>query len=408
VAHSLHKTRLRYAAEFICAARGYWLGVFPSVVGEARRWRARAARIPDLQLRQLALLALERKGANLEGAAAFATLAPPAQRRLVAEALVRCQAMCDYLDVLCEQPAGDPVANGRALHEALLDAVAAPGRRGGDYYRHHLHDRDGGYLRALALSVRSALAPLPGRLAVSDSMTRVARRIRDYQSLNHGDAHGSYRQFARWAAREGRSCPQLRWWEAGGGAGSTLNLHVLIGAAADASTRPSDAQAIDEAYFPWIGALHSLLDSLVDRGEDLAMGTRGLIDCYPSSAEAAERTRTIAAEALARARVLPRGRRHALIVAAMASFYVCDLPRSGGQLSAAVVPGVLEELGALAAPNMAVLRARRLVASSGARDGSAALRSAALAPAPERRELPALTGLAPGAGSERGPGAPVA
>jgi tetraprenyl-beta-curcumene synthase len=367
VVRRIHNTRLCVAAEFLCTARGYWLGVFPRVAAERRRRRALAARIPDPALRRLALLALDRKGANLEGAAAFATLAPARQRPSVVRALVSCQAMCDYLDLLCEQPGRDPVANGRALHEALLDAVGARVGSCGDYYRHHSHRHDGGYLEALADSVRAAIAPLPARAALADSMVRAAGRIAGYQEFNHGDAHGSYQPFERWAKREGRPFPDLRWWEAGAGAGSTLALHVLIGVAGDPGMHRCDAHAIDAAYFPWIGALHSLLDSLVDRGEDRAMGMRGLIDCYLTPSEAAARMRTIAREALRRARLLPQGSRHALILAAMTSFYLCDMRSPGARLPSAVIASVLEEMGSLVTPNMAMLRVRRsLRAGTGA------------------------------------------
>lgn len=359
VVRPAHRNRFYFATEFICAARGYWLGVFPHVAVELRRRRALAARIPDLSLRRLALQALERKGRNLEGAAVFATLAPRSQRPLVVQALVCSQAMCDYLDVLCEQPNRDPVANGYALHDALLDAVAAPGLRDPDYYRHHPHREDGGYLRALIDGVRNALALLPASDGVAAPLARAVKRIASYQALNHCEVHGSYQPFEHWARGEGRSCPDMRWWEAGAGAGSTLSLHVLVGVAADPRIHRSDISAIDDAYFPWIGALHSMLDSLVDRGEDLAMGVRGLIDYYLSVEEAASRMQTITREAITRARSLPRGRRHALIVAAMTSFYLCDLRRSDARLASEVVPSIMQELGGLIAPNMAVLRLRR-------------------------------------------------
>lgn len=349
----------------MCAARRYWLGVFPRVLAEVRRRRALAARIPDPSLRRLALQALTQKRSNLEGAAAFATLAPRSRRPLVVHALVGTQAICDYLDLLCEQPSADPVANGHALHEALLDAVAEQGGKGAgsdcsDYYRHHSHGEDGGYLRGLVASVGSSLAPLPGRSWLTGLTVAAVKRIAAYQAFNHGDSNESYRLFEEWAAREGEACPQLRWWEAGAGAGSTLSLLVLLATAADADIAPSQASAIEHAYFPWIGALHSLLDSLVDRDEDAAQGVRGLIDCYVSPAQAAACMQVIAAEALERVRALPQGGRHTLILAAMASFYVCDVRRpASSELSAAVVPAVLDALGGIAAPSMAMLRVRR-------------------------------------------------
>jgi hypothetical protein len=60
VVRRIHNNRLCFAAEFLCTARGYWLGVFPRVAAEIRRRRALAARIPDPTLRRLALLALDR------------------------------------------------------------------------------------------------------------------------------------------------------------------------------------------------------------------------------------------------------------------------------------------------------------------------------------------------------------
>ncbi|HEY8305014.1 MAG TPA: DUF2600 family protein, partial [Solirubrobacteraceae bacterium] len=108
-------------------------------------------------------------------------------------------------------------------------------------------------------------------------------------------------------------------------------------------------------------ALHSMLDSLVDHDEDLAAGERGLIDCYRSPLDAATRMRALAREALRRAVELPDGGRHALIVAAMTSFYLCELHGSSSPYAQLVAPSVLEAFGGLAAPTMAVLGARRLL-----------------------------------------------
>jgi hypothetical protein len=138
-----------------------------------------------------------------------------------------------------------------------------------------------------------------------------------------------------------------------------MTLYVLIAAAADPSLKSFDMMAIESAYFPWIGALHSLLDSLVDHEEDIATGERGLIDCYPSPLDAATRMRAIAREALDRAAALPQGRRHKLIVAAMTSFYLCELSDSASPHARLVAPSVLSAVGGLAAPTMAILSARR-------------------------------------------------
>jgi len=342
----------------MCAARRYWLTVFPRVAVEIHRRRALAVCIPDPVLRCPALEALERKRGNLEGAAAFATLVAGESRPFVVKALVACQAICDYLDLLSEQPNPDPVANGYRLHEALIVATAR-GEPHRDYYLHHPQGEDGGYLVALVDGARTALSALPSVASISEPIGRAAERIATYQSFNHGDARGSYEPFERWARHATPLSSSLRPWETAAGAGSTLAVLALIASAADPVLQESAAHEIEDAYFPWIGSLHSLLDSLVDHEEDIAVDGRALVGYYSSPSDAAARMRRIAGEALSRAVALPEGRRHALILAAMTSFYICELHSSASPHAQLVAASVLEAIGGLAAPTMAVLGARR-------------------------------------------------
>lgn len=370
--------RLGYASDFLCSARRYWLSVFPRVSFELRRLRLLADRIPDQELRALAIQALEHKRGNVEGAAAFAALVPGKLRPIVTRALVSCQVICDYLDLVSEQPSSDPVANGYRLHEALIVATA-PGEPHRNYYSAHTHREDGGYLQTLVSSLRNALVRLPSLDKVAGALGRAAERVAVYQSFNHGDAGGSFEPFDRWSAHTAHH--DLRPWESAAGAGSTLSTLALIAAAADPRLSAAASDEIENAYFPWIGSLHSLLDSLVDYDEDLALEGRALIAYYPTPLEAAERMAALASESLRRAQDLPEGKRHALIVAAMTSFYLCEIDRGESSEHAQVIaPAVLKVFGPLARPNLAVLEARR------------SLRSRSLPSAGSRR-LPSVAGM---------------
>ncbi len=346
------------AADFACTAKRYWLSVFPRVALEIHRTRALAVRIPDPTLRALALEALEDKRGNLEGAAAFAALAGREHRPFVVQALVACQAICDYLDLVSEQASPDPVANGYKLHGALIVATAR-GEPHRDYYTHHPQGEDGGYLVALVDRARGALSALPSVDSISEAIGRAAERVAVYQSFNHGDARGSYELFERWARRANPSCAGLRPWEAAVGSGSTLGVLALIASAADPRLESATAERIEQAYFPWIGSLHSLLDSLVDHERDIAVDGRALVGYYASPDDAAWRMGRIADESLCRAVALPEGRRHALILAAMTSFYICELRDSASPHARLVAPSVLSAIGGMARPSMAVLAARR-------------------------------------------------
>ncbi len=348
--------------QFAAAARHYWLGVFPCARSELRHWRLRAEEILDPALRRLARQAQLRKRESLEGAIAFATFAPPAHRALVTRAITAYQVAFDYIDELSEQPGADPIANGERLNQALLHALE-PEQPHLDYYAHGPRREDTGYLCDLVDTCRTALESLPSHLAIAESLRRVTARIVTYQSLNHGDARGSYEAFARWARTENR-CPGLRWWETGAAAGSPLPVFALIAAAARPGARATDAAALERVYFPWIASLSSLLDSLIDRDEDLAEGQRSLIDYYSSPGEVASRLHTLATHAVDGAKALADASQHTMVLAAMASFYRATPQASAPDISRATQHVLDAMVGDFTLPSTAILRVRRTVGSA--------------------------------------------
>ena len=282
---------------------------------------------------------------------------PLSAQRPVITALATYQVIFDYLDTLAEQPNGDPIKNGRQLNQALLDTLEPHAARI-DYYAHHEQRGDSGYLEALIETCRGALRRLPSYSAAIEPIRRATQRIVTYQSLNHGDASGSHDAFAAWARTETRPSSGLRWWETGAAAGSSLAVLALISATADPMLTRQEADAIEAAYYPWIGALHTLLDSLVDHSEDMAApGQRSLIDYYASPKEAAARLEMIAARAIHHTKMLPHAHNHAMLLAAMASFYLAD-PHASMPEARLARKRVLATMGQLAAPTMFVMRAR--------------------------------------------------
>jgi tetraprenyl-beta-curcumene synthase len=320
-------------------------------------------------LRRLALLTQKAERGNLEGAAAFAVLAPRAHRERVVRAVVAFQAIYDYIDTLAEQPSADPVANGRQLHLALLTALD-PDCDHPDYYEHNSASGDNGYMRHLIDSCRFAFGALPSHACVAEPALRSASRMIAYQSLNHGAEGDARRALARWAAGVTPAGTGLRWWETAAAAASSLTVFALIAAAAQPALLVGEAAATERAYFPWIGALHVLLDSLIDRHDDIATGQHCLIDHYDSAEETAARLSAIAARAMRATELLPQSVQHATILAAMSSFYL-SAPSTSTPGTLIPAQRVRETMGALAAPTMVVLRTRRatsrLLAEAGAR-----------------------------------------
>jgi tetraprenyl-beta-curcumene synthase len=354
--------RWELVGAFALAAGRYWLTVLPVARRELRCLRRRAGEIPDLTLRRLALDVYGSDWASLEGVAAFAAFACPDQRVAVVRLLVRLQSIYQYTDTLMEQPSGSPSANARQLHTAILVALQ-PDHPHIDYYRHHTHDNDGGYLPGLVDRCRASLAELPSYTAVTEAVLEQARRIVFYQSRINLAEKQHQPALAHWARLEAPEDTQQWWWELAGASGSSLATLALLSAAADPHLTDQRATAIEALYWPWMGSLHTLLDSLIDRTEDAETGQHNLLDHYSSPGEMAERMEYLAVEAVRRAGEI--GVEHSLILAGMTSLYLSD-PNAWLPYARDTTERVLAALGGLSKPAMLVLRARRLAH----RDGS--------------------------------------
>ena len=347
--------RIATALAFTSAARRYWLGVFPVARHEIHRLRRRASDIPDPVLRDLALDAQRHKSTSLEGAAAFATFVPHRRRMAVTRLLVDLQGIFDYADTLMEQPNDNPAANARQLHSALLAALQ-PDLPHCDYYQHHARGNDGGYLVELTDGCRASIRKLPSYAIVADTVMRHAGRIVFYQSHINLATEQDHPHLTRWASEQA-SGAELYWWEIGAACGSSLAVFAHIAAAADPALTHRESDAIDALYWPWVDALHTMLDSLIDRAEDAATSQRNLLDHYTSQQDMTERLGLLASETVKRARrVAPH---HRLILAGMVALYLSD-EQAWVASARPASERILAATGPLATPALLLLRARRL------------------------------------------------
>jgi tetraprenyl-beta-curcumene synthase len=351
--------RVELATTFFSAAHCYWLKVFPRVQRELDYWRRRAGEIPGPELRRLALETHRTKWCNVEGAAAFAIMAPPAHRSAAIRTLVTFQAAYDYADTLAEQPQDDPIANGRLLHQPLLVALDGNATHP-DYYAHSRLKDDGGYLQALTDSCRRAFEQLPAHAMIAPAARRAAERIVAYQSLNHGGGSKPHEAFAQWAQSETIPGTGLRWWETSAACASSLTVLALLSAAANPALEARDVLAIESAYHPWVGALHTLLDSLVDWSEDELDHQASLLDQYKSTAELTDRLRTLARRSRDSIAGLPQASRHAVLLAGMTGLYL-SAPEARSPRIACASDAVLSAMEHLMRPTLLVMQARRTV-----------------------------------------------
>jgi len=313
--------------------------------------------MPDAALRRLALATQQEERGNLEGAAAFAAFAPRAMRGNVIRAAIAFQAIYDYVDSLVEQPADDTLANGRSLHQAL-DVALTPGVPHRNYYAHHPHRDDGGYLAELVDTCRNALEALPSFPAAQAPARRAVARMIEYQTLIHAEGSDASEHLQAWASRCTPPELDLRWWETAASSASSLLVFALMSEAARPDLATAHINEIERTYHPWIGALHVLLDSLIDRLDDDASGHPSLVAHYDGPPDAAQRLSQIAQAAREHAEALQLSAPHLLLLAAMACFYLSSVATQD-EHSQIAARKIEDTLGRLAKPTLLILRTRR-------------------------------------------------
>jgi tetraprenyl-beta-curcumene synthase len=314
---------------------------------EIRVWRRRALAIPDRPIREDALDALTRKRTHVDGAALFWILPDRRDPRLL-RLLVAYELTLEFLDNAHERETTG--VNGRQLHRALVEALD-PNAPISDYYLHHPWDDDGGYLRSLVEVCRECCEALPSYTRARERLLVAARRCGDVQSLNHEPDPIRKRVALRaWARREFPDAHEASWWELTAAASSSVVVHALLALASGSSDE--DPAAVDVAYVPWICAASTMLDSYVDQAIDAAGGDHSYVAHYSSADVGARRMCELVRRSIGEARSLPKGHRHAVIVACMVAMYMSGdsartpamsattdtLIEAGGSLTKLLVP----------------------------------------------------------------------
>jgi len=352
----------RQVLTFARAAHRYWLEAYPHARNELGFWRERALIIPDPVLRENALSTQRLKAANSEGAAAFAVLAPRANRRIVVRMLVAFQLLADYLDTVSEGEADDPLGNNRQLHRAIGAALGIAAERD-DYYDLNPQDGDGGYIRTHVSVCREIAMALPSYESVRPPLRRLVVCYAESQCLNHtGAALGDAIQ-AEQTSLEIARYPELGWREVVAAGGSTLAMLALLAAAIDPGLSERGAESIVAAYYPSANSLHLMLDSLIDLALDRSAGNVNQIDHYGSQEEARERLAFLASRSPDLVARVPESELHELIVAGMAGYYLAQ-PEAWSGSSSAISRGVLEALGPMARWTRTVHRVSRIPRSA--------------------------------------------
>jgi tetraprenyl-beta-curcumene synthase len=332
----------------------------PAVAREARAWRSLALRIADAPTRQDALSALADKRGHTDGAALF-TILPRRPDQNLLRLLVAYEIAWDFLDSVNERGATAGQMNGKQLHMALIDALD-PDAPVTDYYRHHPWRGDDSYLRTLVDTCRQCCEQLSGYQRVSQMAAKEAYRAQ-VLAINHElDPQRRDVALREWAAQAFPGSGDAAWFELSGAASASLTIHALLALAADPPDADSEIELVRGAYFPWISAATTMLDSYVDQLQDFASGDHSYVAHYSSPELRVQRIGKLIERSLREARELPGGERHTLIVACMAAMYLSKDSASSPALRAGT-KNLIAAGGPLTRLLLPILRLWRIVYS---------------------------------------------
>jgi tetraprenyl-beta-curcumene synthase len=263
---------------------------------------------------------LERKRTHAHGAALFWTL-PRRRNRGLLRLLVAYELIWDTLDNLSESAAARGHTDGHQLHLAIAEAID-PTATISDYYQQHPWHNDGGYLRALVETCQRSCSALPSYPRVRELVLREAARAQ-VLALNH-DPDCTRRDTAlqRWVAHEYPHERRASWWEISGAASAPLTIHALLAIAAEPVCPQTEIARTYAAYFPWLSATTTMLDSYVDQLEDNDNGDHSYVAHYPDPESAARGIRALVSRAVSEASTLQDGHKHAVIAASMIAMYL--------------------------------------------------------------------------------------
>jgi tetraprenyl-beta-curcumene synthase len=293
--------------------------IIPISAANLQAIRERAATIPDPQLRAQALASVDRKAYHVAGAGILATfLTPEAARRYVA-IVAPLETVYDYLDNLCDRHPGVGVEAYPVLHQAIGDALD-PAAQTHDYYACGPSGDDGGYLRDLVQRTQRALADVPHLDLLRPRFAQAAQLYGEMQTHKHYPAGERERRCVAWYEQHRERYQDIDWHEFASAAGSQFHVYgplfeALLG-------RREAIEGTYDAYFPYVSAVHVLLDAFIDQAEDREHGELNFSRVYGGAAALRARVRSLFDAARGRLRALPGDRAHGFVLDVMTLFYL--------------------------------------------------------------------------------------
>jgi tetraprenyl-beta-curcumene synthase len=296
--------------------------VFPMVKKNLKRWEALAATSPDKVLSKQAIDSLTLKAFHCQGGSIYA-LYPGVITEEVVEFIVAYQTISDYLDNLVDALKVHDEKAFAQLHLAMTEALDWEVERS-DYYAFYPHSEDGGYLDTLVKTCQEKVRDLPSYALVKPHMLWTAKLYSLLQTTKHLHEEEREEKMLSWIRNYLPSYPGISEWEFAAATGSTLGIFCLYAAAYNPKLLQEEVDKIREAYFPWIGGLHILLDYFIDLEEDRLTSQFNFVEYYETKEKRKARLSFFVEESLQQIQDLPYPKFHEAVTKGLLAMYLSD------------------------------------------------------------------------------------
>lgn len=292
--------------------------IVPQAAAQLASLQSLALAIPDARLREQALASISGKSYHVAGACILATFLPPQSAREYIAIVAPLETIYDYLDNLCDRHPQVDASAYPVLHLAIADALD-PHAKPRDYYACGPIGDDGGYLRTLVEASQAGIARLAHAPALLPLFRESAQLYAQMQTYGHLPSPERELTCVAWYEAHRERFATLDWHEFACAAGSQFQVYAPLFMAFD---HPEAIERAYDAYFPFVSALHVLLDSFIDQAEDAEHGELSFAGVYDGPRALRERVAFLAQRARARFAGLPKPGRHRFVLRIMTLFYL--------------------------------------------------------------------------------------
>lgn len=299
----------------------------------------------DTVVAQQALSSIKNKRFHAIGGSVY-SLYPEVDLRNTVKFIVSLQTISDYLDNLCDRAGVFDELSFKQLHLAMLEAVD-PSLTLSDYYLYYPQKSDNGYLKTLVGECRNQVAKLPSYSLVKERIKQLVELYSGLQTYKHLGSDIREEKLTSWANAYLKEYPGINCWEFSAATGSTLGMFLLFAAAHNPKLNGAEADSIYSAYFPWISALHILLDYYIDSEEDKETGDLNFTNYYKTLDHCEQRLSYFIDRSVEQCLKLSHPDFHLTVIRGILAMYLTD-PKAFSQQNMRITRKLIRKGGAKA------------------------------------------------------------